>query len=141
MGKIIKLILILVLANAFWGSVSDAFTVSAVEHLVFANNSENADVQKNVDRHGSYVSVPRLPFISDAENSNSGGATQLLTFARVQHFYTTENILSLKGTVELMATREGALSMHREKLFDTHAFYPCSPVSQYYVYALRHIII
>lgn len=157
MVKFVKLILILILTSAFYGSVSDAFTALAVEQTGIvssegldnqANVTDNyllaaeGDVQKSIDRQGSYISAPKLPYISDAEIANSGGTSQLLTISRAQRSYTTtEYILSLKDVVEQIAHREDALSLHRQKLFDTSAFYRCSPASEYYVFALRRIII
>lgn len=156
MVKFVKLILILVLTSAFCGSVSDAFTVLAVDQtgIVSSEGLDNKsgatahsilateqDVQKSIDRQGSYISAPKLPYISDAEIASSGGTSQLLTFSRAQRLYTSEYILSLKDVVERIAHREDALSLHREKLFDTSAFYRCSPASEYYVFALRRIII
>lgn len=156
MVKFVKLILILVLTSAFYGSVSDAFTVLAVDQtgIVSSEGLDNKsgatahsilateqDVQKSIDRQGSYISAPKLPYISDAEIASSGGTSQLLTFSRAQRLYTSEYILSLKDVVERIAHREDALSLHREKLFDTSAFYRCSPASEYYVFALRRIII
>lgn len=156
MVKFVKLILILVLTSAFCGSVSDAFTVLAVDQtgIVSSEGLDNQsgatahsilateqDVQKSIDRQGSYISAPKLPYISDAEIASSGGTSQLLTFSRAQRLYTSEYILSLKDVVERIAHREDALSLHREKLFDTSAFYRCSPASEYYVFALRRIII
>lgn len=156
MVKFVKLILILVLTSVFCGSVSDAFTVLAVDQtgIVSSDGLDNKsgatahsilateqDVQKSIDRQGSYISAPKLPYISDAEIASSGGTSQLLTFSRAQRLYTSEYILSLKDVVERIAHREDALSLHREKLFDTSAFYRCSPASEYYVFALRRIII
>lgn len=153
MVKFVKLILILVLTITFYGGVSDAFTVLAVDQRDVVSSESldgltdhsvlaaEGDVQKGIDRQGSYISAPQLPYISDAELASSGGTSQLLTFSRVQRYYTTEYILSLKDVVERIAHREGALSLHRAKLFDTSAFYRCSPASEYYVFALRRIII
>lgn len=156
MVKFVKLILILVLTSVFCGSVSDAFTVLAVDQtgIVSSDGLDNKsgatahsilateqDVQKSIDRQGSYISAPKLPYISDAEIASSGGTSQLLTFSRAQRLYTSEYILLLKDVVERIAHREDALSLHREKLFDTSAFYRCSPASEYYVFALRRIII
>lgn len=156
MVKFVKLILILVLTSAFCGSLSDAFTVLAVDQtdIVSSEGLDNKsgvtdhsilateqDVQKSIDRQGSYISAPKLPYISDAEIASSGGTSQLLTFSRAQRLYTSEYILSLKDVVERIAHREDALALHREKLFDTSAFYRCSPASEYYVFALRRIII
>ncbi|EKU87786.1 hypothetical protein [Bacteroides oleiciplenus] len=143
MAKFLKLILILVLATAFWGSVSDAFT-KLVDETVSVSQiamGEDGNIQRNAVRQGSYIPAPQLPYLSDAEIASSGGTTQLLTFSRAQRSYTTEFILSLKDVVGRLAHRDDALSLQRSKLFDTTAFYRCQPACEYYVFTLRRIII
>ena len=49
--------------------------------------------------------------------------------------------LFLKGWVDKIAQREAVLSLHREKLFDATAYYRCQPVCEYYIFALRRILI
>ena len=86
MAKFLKLILILVLATAFWGSVSDAFT-QLVDETVSVSQiamGEDGNIQRNAVRQGSYIPAPQLPYLSDAEIASSGGTTQLLTFSRAQ---------------------------------------------------------
>jgi len=144
MARFLKVILFLVLTTAFWGSLSDVFTAKAVDSITLATQvgmEGDGNIQKNVVRQGSYIPAPQLPYLSDAEIASSGGTSQLLTFSRAQRSYTTEYILSLKDVVAQLAHREGALSLHRSKLYDTSAFYRCSPVCEYYVFTLRRIII
>lgn len=144
MAKFLKVILFLVLATAFCGSVSDAFTVQTVDEMVIAAQvslGEEGDTQRNDVRQGSYIPAPKLPYLSDAELAGSAGTTQLLTFSRAQRSYTTEYILSLKDMIERLAHRDDVLSLHRSKLFDTSTFYRCQPACEYYVFTLRRIII
>ena len=103
MAKFLKVILFLVLATAFCGSASDAFTVQTVDEMVIAAQvslGEEGDTQRNDVRQGSYIPAPKLPYLSDAELAGSAGTTQLLTFSRAQRSYTTEYILSLKDMIE-----------------------------------------
>lgn len=144
MVKFLKVILFLILATAFCGSVSDAFTVQTVDETTIPAQTdlgEEGDIQRNDVRQGSYIPAPKLPYLSDAELASSVGTTQLLTFSRVQRSYTTEYILSLKDMIERLAHRDGALSRHRSKLFDTSTSYRCHPACEYYVFTLRRIII
>ena len=70
MAKFLKVILFLVLATAFCGSVSDAFTVQTVDEMVIAAQvslGEEGDTQRNDVRQGSYIPAPKLPYLSDAE--------------------------------------------------------------------------
>lgn len=143
MAKFLRVILFLVLATTFCGSVSDVFTVQAVDGMAFVSQSalgEDGSEQREAVRQGSYIPAPQLPYLSDAEIASSSGTTQLLTFLRMQRSYTTY-ILSLKDMVEQLAHRDGALSQHRAKLFDTNVYYRCSPACEYYVFTLRRIII
>lgn len=144
MARFLKVILPLILLFALWGSVSDAFTAKVVDASGIASQSmmgEEGDMLRNDAWQGCYIAAPQLPYVSDAELASTGGHTQLLTSSRAQRLYTTEYFLSLKGVVEQRVLCEDALSLHRSKLYDTGAFYRCSPVSEYYVFALRRIII
>lgn len=61
MAKFLKVILFLVLATAFCGSVSDAFTVQTVDEMVIAAQvslGEEGDTQRNDVRQGSYIPAP-----------------------------------------------------------------------------------
>lgn len=143
-GKVPKSDIISILAAAFCGSVSDAFTVQTVDAITIAAQTglgEEGNAQRNDVRQGSYIPAPQLPYLSDAELASSAGTIQLLTFSRAQRSYTTEYILSLKDMIERLAHRDGALSLHRSKLFDTSTSYRCHPACEYYVFTLRRIII
>ena len=108
MAKFLKVILFLILAAAFCGSVSDAFTVQTVDEITIAAQTglgEEGNAQRNDVRQGSYIPAPQLPYLSDAELASSAGTTQLLTFSRAQRSYTTEYILSLKDMIERLAHR------------------------------------
>lgn len=132
------------LLTALWGCMSDTFTAKVVEASRVASQSvveEEGTFPQTDAWQGCYISTPRSPYVADAELASTGGHIQLLTSSRVQRLYTTEYFLSLKGILEQRAQCEGALSLHRSKLFDSSAFYRCSPVSEYYVFALRRIII
>ena len=111
MAKFLKVILFLILAAAFCGSVSDAFTVQTVDEITIAAQTgfgEEGNAQRNDVWQGSYIPAPQLPYLSDAELASSAGTTQLLSFSRAQRLYTTEYILSLKDMMERLAHRDGA---------------------------------
>ena len=60
MAKFLKVILFLVLATAFCGSVSDTFTVQTVDEMVIAAQvslGEEGNTQRNDVRQGSYIPV------------------------------------------------------------------------------------
>lgn len=125
MAKFLKVILFLVLATAFGGSVSDVSAVPMADEPVCE----------------SYVPASRCPHWADAELAGAGGVTQLLTCSRVQRSHTTEYLLSLKEVAARLVHRAGAWSLHRSKLFTSSLSYRCHPVCGYYVFALRRIII
>ena len=74
MAKFLKVILFLILAAAFCGSVSDAFTVQTVDAITIAAQTglgEEGNAQRNDVRQGSYIPAPQLPYLSDAELARS----------------------------------------------------------------------
>jgi len=79
MAKFLKVILFLILAAAFCGSVSDAFTVQTVDAITIAAQTglgEEGNAQRNDVRQGSYIPAPQLPYLSDAELASSAGTIQ-----------------------------------------------------------------
>lgn len=144
MARFLKIILSLVLLATLWGCMSDTFAAKVAEESCIASQpvvDEEGGFPQADAWQGYYITTPRSPYVADAELASAGGHIQLLTSSRAQRLYTTEYILSLKGILEQRAQCEGALSLHRSKLFDSSAIYCCSPVSEYYVFALRRIII
>lgn len=145
MIKFLKLILFLLLITVFGDSLSDGTAARSVEEkaLVYQEAATSGrEVQVAfVASSGSYVPASRLPYLSDAEIENPGGTILLLTFPRGQRSYITEFLLSLKDVLVRMARRDDALSSQRSKLFDGSAVCRCRPACEYYVFALRRIII
>ena len=127
----------MVLALALWQTAGDAFA------------DKTADVGQAVTQKGiamqqqndSYIAMPQLPYLPDAELAGSGGQSHLLTYSRIQRLSTTEYIFSLKDWIDKLAQREAVLSLHREKLYDATAYYRCQPVCEYYIFTLRRILI
>ena len=63
MAKFLKVILFLILAAAFCGSVSDAFTVQTVDEITIAAQTglgEEGNAQRNDVRQGSYIPIAIL---------------------------------------------------------------------------------
>lgn len=145
MVKFLKLILFLLLSAILGGSISDEPVAWTAGDNTFAYQETMVEEEgmrvKVIVSSESYVSASQLPYMSDAEIENLGGAIQLLTFLRVQRSYTTEFLLSLKDVLIRMARRAGALLSQRLKLFDISTFGQFRPTCEYYVFALRRIII
>lgn len=136
MAKFLRLIGFLVLVLSLWQTASDTFADREAD--AGKPMSENVAVYQ---QEGTCVSAPQLPYLPDAELAGMSGQSQLLSFSRVQRFITTEYIFSLKDWVDKLAQREAVLSLHREKLYDSTAYYRCQPVCEYYIFTLRRIII
>lgn len=139
MVKYIKFIGLLVLALAFWQTLSNSFIGTGL-----VSEKESVDIHAVTVKHQAdktCFTSPQLPYLPDAELASSNGHMQLLTFPRVQRSYITEYLFSLRDCGEKLAQREAVLSLHKEKLFDTTTYYRCHPVCEYYIYTLRRIII
>ncbi|WP_276858919.1 hypothetical protein [Bacteroides fluxus] len=136
MAKFLRLIGFLVLVLSLWQTASDTFADREAD--AGKPMSENVAVYQQEE---TCVSAPQLPYLPDAELAGMSGQSQLLSFSRVLRFITTEYIFSLKDWVDKLAQREAALSLHREKLYDSTAYYRCQPVCEYYIFTLRRIII
>lgn len=127
----------MVLALALWQTASDAFADKAA-------NDGNVVGAKEVAVHeqtDSYIAMPQLPYLPDADLAGSCGQLHSLSYSRIQRFSATEYIFALKGWIDKLAHRKAVLSLHREKLYDATAYYRCQPVCEYYIFTLRRILI
>ena len=124
MGRYLKFIGFLVLAFIVWQTSGAAFA-----------DGSSAGAEESMDIRTVPVAAPHQ------EEASNNGHVQLLTMSRIQRSYITEYIFSLKDWVDKIAQREAVLSLHREKLFDATAYYRCQPVCEYYIFALRRILI
>ena len=139
MGKYIKFIGLLLLVFALWQTSGDALTV---RNSVGAEDA--VDIQAVAAVHHqdeACFTSPQLPYLPVAELASNNGHLQSLTMSRIQRSYITEYIFSLKDWVDNLARHEAVLSLHKEKLFDTTAYYRCQPVCEYYIFTLRRILI
>lgn len=89
----------------------------------------------------SSITAPQLPYLPDAELADIGERMRLPGYCRIQRSSTTEYVFSLREWVGRLALRAAVLSLHREKLYDVTAYHPCQPVCEYYIFALRRILI
>lgn len=139
MAKYIKFIVLLVLTLALWQTAGNTFIGSTS-----IDEEKSVDIQAvttNHQQNDACFTTPQLPYLPDAELAGTSSHTQLLSFSRIQRATTTEYIFSLKDWVDKIAQYQAILSLHREKLFDATAYYRCHPVCEYYIFALRHILI
>lgn len=137
MGKFLRFIGFLVLALAFWQTAGGAFADRAASEGDVMGEARIA-LQEQPD---SYIVMPQLPYLPDAELAGAGGQSHVLAYSRMQRLATTEYFFALKAWIDKLTQREAVLSLHREKLYDTTAYYPCQPVCEYYIFTLRRILI
>ena len=81
------------------------------------------------------VSNPQAPYFPDAELAGAGIQVHQIAMSRIQRIQAAEYV------AQRLADRDAALSQQWGKLYDTTTSYCCHPVSEYYVFALRRIIV
>lgn len=133
MAKIVKVILFLLFTVAFSSAVHD-FSADKAEQLVYVIAPDTAT-------QTSRVSQSEQSYLPEAELVGAGAPTHQLTLSRIQRVHVIQYSLSLRALVQGMANREAALAQHQGRIYDTTTSYYCHPASQYYVFALRRIII
>lgn len=143
MARFLRFIGFLVLALALWQTASDTFIGRPIDDGKCVNEkcvNEKATVIYHQQKE-TCIAVPQLPYLPEAELAGFSGQSQLLTFLRIQRSSALDCIFSLKGWVNMLSQREAVLTLHREKLYDATAYYRCNPVCEYYIFALRRILI
>ncbi|MDD3040588.1 hypothetical protein [Bacteroides sp.] len=131
MAKFVNIILFLLLAVALHG---------------IANNISNENVEQNEYAgtislvHQDQIGAPQLPYLPVAELTSNLQSHQI-SMSRVQRVQTGEYFFLLKNFLQNWAKRESSLSLHREKIYATTVSCYCQPACEYYVFALKHIII
>lgn len=139
MGRYLKIIGLLVLALALWQTSGTVFTSDGG-----VSTGDSTDIQAVTAAHsqdGTCFTSPQLPYLPVAELASNSGHLHSLAMSRIQRSYTAEYIFSLKYWVDKLARREAVLSLHKEKLYDSTAYYGCKPVCEYYIFTLRRILI
>lgn len=138
MAKYLRFIGFLVLALALWQTASNMFIGKPIDEGKRMDVNCTAMYQQQEE---AYNAVSKLPYLPEAEMAGGIGQSQLLNFLRVQRSFAIENVFSLQDWVDMLARRDAISSLHREKLYDTSAYYLCHPVCEYYIFTLRRILI
>lgn len=131
MAKFIKIILFLLLVVTLHGIAGNVFIKELVEQ------TENT-ITYSVKQHGQ-ISVPEYPCSPVAELTNL--QSHHISVTRIQRVQLGEYFTTLKNLLQCCAERDNSLSQHWGRIYDTTTSYYCQPSSEYYVFALRHIII
>lgn len=136
MAKFVKMILFLLFAVALHCVASDFFAEKSVKEECRAAvlSLEHGVSETAVAR----VQSPQFPV---AELAGGGIQTQQVVTSRIQRIHATQYILSLKSLGQKLVDCEAALSQNRQRLYDNTTSYCCHPVNDYYVFALRRIIV
>lgn len=132
MNRFTKIILFLLFAFLLNGVSNHCFAVQYANGAPYALISEG-EQQDN-------ISKPKAPHWPEAEIV-SGLQFHHITMTRVQRVQLGQYFLSLKSWILDLADRKSSLSQHQRHLYKTTFSYFCYPVSEYYVFALRRIII
>ncbi|NCC10030.1 MAG: hypothetical protein EOM31_05905 [Bacteroidia bacterium] len=133
MSKLIKVLVLFLLAFLFqeglqWISVSDGTDRERIE-LSSTFSGEHV------------IDSPQTPHIPDAELSGDS-YTHQVSLNRVQRAQLGDYFFSLKSLLGQLADRASALSQHKKRLYaTTTSFFRCYQQNDYYVFALRQIII
>lgn len=133
MRHFVKVILLLLFSIAFYSIVND-FSATRAEEDVHAVAAMSGD-------QGNIVASTHSVFLPEAELVGGGSPTHQVMMSRMQRVNVIEYSLSLKEVLRNLANREASLSQHQGRIYDTTTSYYCHPSSQYYVFALRRIII
>lgn len=135
MVRFLRLTGFLVILFALWQVASTTFTEKSADDSMCRK-----ELTIRCHKQGSIVSVPQYPYFPEAELAGSVTQPQLLTFLRVQRSMFTECAYSLKDRMDLLVQCIATLCLHSEKLHHT-TYYRCQPMCEYYVFALRRILI
>lgn len=82
-----------------------------------------------------------IPFTADAELGSIGLNAYQYADSRSLRTSFNAHTLALKNVTRNISNRQAILSKHWEKFCDSSILSVSHPVSEYYVFALRHIII
>lgn len=136
MGKFINVILYLLFAVVIYATaneISASNDADKVDHTYLAAQDEGTI--------RAVVTTTCPPYFPDAELAGAGMHVQQITMSRLQRISILEYLFSLKSLSQRLADRDAVLSQHWCRLYDTTTDYCCHPVSEYYVFALRRIIV
>lgn len=131
MAKFVKVILFLLLTIVFQGLSGNLFIEKPVK-------LSSLDSTYSMEQHGQ-IDAPGLPDVPVAELNNLQSRPPFVT--RIQRVQLGEYFTTIRNLLQCCADCVNSLSLHKCRLYNTTVSYHCQPSSEYYVFALRHIII
>lgn len=132
MARYLKYIVFVLLTITLQGVAGKAFTEKAVEEVTCDNIDFLAQQQ-------GQFSAPEFPYIPVAELTNLQG--HQLSVTRLQKVQLEEYCSVLKSLLQTCAECDNSLLQQKGHLYNTTISHYCQPPSEYYVFALRRIII
>lgn len=135
MVRFIKIIFIFLFAMLLHSAANDYFTGQVVKDSTHIALSFPTLTTKTT------IDAAQLPYFPDAELAGGGIQLHQVAMSRILRINTAEYLLSLKNMTKKSIDCEAALVQHWGKIYDTTTSYYCHPASEYYVYALRRIIV
>lgn len=132
MARIVKSILFLLLVVILH--------VSANGGLVKENLYEGSSIPCSSQQY-SWDNI-KLPYLPDGELGSIGFYLQQPVSSRTNRTHFDGSAFSLRDMAQIMSEREGMLIRHWQKLYNQSLLSSIThPVGEYYVFALKHIII
>lgn len=136
MVKSVKVILVFLFAVLLYHAANNYFTGQTVredDSIALTSLAENMPE--------AVVDIAKQPCLPDAELLACSIQLQQITISRIQRINVSEYLLSLKGVARKLIECEAALTRHWGRIYNTTVSYFCYPASEYYVFALRRIIV
>lgn len=134
MVKFVKVILVFLVAMLLHSVASDYST-----HPAAKGDDCLALTAKNIPQ--TTVEAPQFPYFPDAELAGAGIQFHQVTISRLQRINASKYLLSLKGLAQQLVDHKAALMQHWGRIYSTTTSHFCYPASEYYVFALRRIIV
>lgn len=118
------------------------FLVGTVHHLEgeLQERQHNTSAMTFQEESIDYIGVPQFPSSPVAEVVD-GLQFQHVSSFRLQRVQLGQYRVSLKNVVHLLSNIEASLLRHSRRICDTTLAHSHQPSSEYYIFALRHIII
>ncbi|WP_294627851.1 hypothetical protein [uncultured Bacteroides sp.] len=131
MAKFVRIILFLLLAVTFHGMAGNTFTERTVE--------EAESVVDYPVYHTGDINAPEYPYSPVAELTNLQSHQTPAT--RIQRVQLREYITTLRNLLQCCAKCDDCLTQHWGRIYNTTTSYYCQFSSEYYVFALRRMLI
>lgn len=137
MAKFVKIIGILILVLALGQRMDEALGGDSLQSISCVLTEQMTSLQEE----GECFTMPQWPCLPDAELAGANSCSQLVTFSRMQRSAVMEYLCFLKERVGEIARYEAVRSQCQGKFYDALPCRICSPVCDYYIFALRRILI